>query len=273
MNLIDTPGFNDTIRSDSDILKEISIWLNLTYRANVRLTGIIYLHRVSDNRMGGSAMTNLNMLKKLCGDECLPNVILATTMWSDPALTARYNGTHSSALSIISQFEGRPPIVLDIQRQMVDEGRMLLQTTAGRFVDEGLLAKKTGLLHELEAARQEAMSAQREKDDAFAQDIEKPKMEIRRKLFQAEMQRRSLNADLQSRLKERDEQMQRLVQQAGGPGFQAIAIDVAKGLGNLGPAILAMVGEVFPGTAPIVAALMVGVKALRFIFEAVKGIM
>src|SRR5205809_696574 len=82
VHLVDTPGFNDTNKSDTDTLNEIAVWLAMTYRADVRLTGIVYLHRISDNRMTGSAVHNLNMFKKLCGDDCLPNVTLATTMWS-----------------------------------------------------------------------------------------------------------------------------------------------------------------------------------------------
>ena len=79
--LIDTPGFDDTNRSDSEVLREIASWLTASYAAKVRLSGIIYLHRISDVRMQGSAKRNLFMFKKLCGPDSLGNVILATTMW------------------------------------------------------------------------------------------------------------------------------------------------------------------------------------------------
>ena len=79
--LIDTPGFDDTNRSDSEVLREIASWLTASYAAKIRLSGIIYLHRISDVRMQGSAKRNLFMFKKLCGPNALNNVILATTMW------------------------------------------------------------------------------------------------------------------------------------------------------------------------------------------------
>ena len=79
--LIDTPGFDDTNRSDNEVLCEIASWLTTSYTAKVRLNGIIYLHRISDLRMQGSAKKNLFMFKKLCGPDALKNVILATTMW------------------------------------------------------------------------------------------------------------------------------------------------------------------------------------------------
>lgn len=50
--------------------------------AEVRLNGIIYLHRITDVRMQGSAKKNLLMFKQLCGPDALKNVVLATTMWS-----------------------------------------------------------------------------------------------------------------------------------------------------------------------------------------------
>lgn len=79
--LVDTPGFDDTNLSDVDVLTKIADWMRQTYDEGVLLSGIIYLHRISDNRMEGSETLNLRMFKKLCGMDNLKNVILATTMW------------------------------------------------------------------------------------------------------------------------------------------------------------------------------------------------
>jgi hypothetical protein len=78
--LIDTPGFDDTHRSDTEILRELARWLKDSYNNNIKLNGIVYFHRISDVRMQGSAKKNLLMFKKLCGDDSLKNVILATSM-------------------------------------------------------------------------------------------------------------------------------------------------------------------------------------------------
>lgn len=78
---IDPLGFDDTYRTDIDVLRMLADWLNQTYQANVRLGGVIYLHRIGDNRMAGSAMKNLRMFSKLCGDDALSLVVLVTTMW------------------------------------------------------------------------------------------------------------------------------------------------------------------------------------------------
>ncbi|KAI5997328.1 hypothetical protein F5J12DRAFT_957252 [Pisolithus orientalis] len=52
--LVDTPGFDDTYRSDRDILHTTVEWLEKKYRGNVKLRGIIYTGRITGSRMSGS---------------------------------------------------------------------------------------------------------------------------------------------------------------------------------------------------------------------------
>jgi methyl-accepting chemotaxis protein len=53
------------------------------YEGTIKLAGIIYLHRISDNRMAGTPLRNLRMFGRLCGDDAIGNVILVTTMWGN----------------------------------------------------------------------------------------------------------------------------------------------------------------------------------------------
>lgn len=41
------------------------------------------MHRITDPRMRGTSVSNMNMFRKLCGPECFENVILATTFWGE----------------------------------------------------------------------------------------------------------------------------------------------------------------------------------------------
>lgn len=82
IHLIDTPGFDDTNRGDTAVLKDIATWLGETYKNQIRLSGVLYLHRIIDVRMAGSAKRNLLMFIELCGSDCFKHVVLATTMWS-----------------------------------------------------------------------------------------------------------------------------------------------------------------------------------------------
>ncbi|KAH8702821.1 P-loop containing nucleoside triphosphate hydrolase protein, partial [Phaeosphaeriaceae sp. PMI808] len=79
--LIDTPGFDDSYRSNDEIVKTILVWLEESYRSRKLLSGIIYLHRISDPRMQGSSLENIRMFRRLCGFEALKNVLLVTTFW------------------------------------------------------------------------------------------------------------------------------------------------------------------------------------------------
>ena len=51
------------------------------YGKDFRLSGLIYVHRISDTRVGGSSRRNLRMFQELCGSESLKNVVIVTTMW------------------------------------------------------------------------------------------------------------------------------------------------------------------------------------------------
>jgi len=56
--------------------------LNLVrYRRKNQVSAIIYLHRITDNRLSGSAARNLRMFGKLVGQERAPNVVMVSTMW------------------------------------------------------------------------------------------------------------------------------------------------------------------------------------------------
>ncbi|TVY85397.1 hypothetical protein LSUE1_G000042 [Lachnellula suecica] len=78
--LIDTPGFDDQILTDKDVLGMIAAWLQNS-RPAVKLTGIIYLYRINDNRLHGSSQRAFRMFNRLCGDDYSPNIVLATTFW------------------------------------------------------------------------------------------------------------------------------------------------------------------------------------------------
>lgn len=97
-------------------------------------------------------------MRKLCGDDTLAHVVIATTMWSDvetelaekrqrqlaasdaffkPALDKgarllRHANTVESAHSIIRELIGLPPEPLQIQRETVEERKELVETHAGQ---------------------------------------------------------------------------------------------------------------------------------------------
>lgn len=200
--LVDTPGFDDTDRKDTDILKEIATWLTKTYKQNIHLSGILYLHRISDNRMGGCAHRNLVMFKKLYGPEGVKNVIFLTTFWekvegSDGdtreqtlkttekfwgyfvergAQVQRHWNNHDSAIAVIQNFvplditQSPQHVKLAIQTEMVDSHKDLDQTSAGLELQGELQKEREKMLQELE---ERAKEIQEEKDQELREILRK----------------------------------------------------------------------------------------------------
>lgn len=172
--VVDTPGFDDdTVGvTDADTLHQIAKMLTKQCDMKMRLKGIIYLQRISDNRIGHSGRRALRILREICGDSALENVILTTTRWGenrdghdeeretylledvwDPLLRMRagkqrYHGTPDSAIGIVQDLLGRDEVLLDIQKEIFD-GRELGKTSAGALV--------TGNLEELQVELEKSL--------------------------------------------------------------------------------------------------------------------
>ncbi|KAF9447816.1 hypothetical protein P691DRAFT_760434 [Macrolepiota fuliginosa MF-IS2] len=182
--LVDTPGFDDTKLSDLEVLNIIAKWLKDARQDSLELSGILYLHRISDNRMAGTPLKNLGMFKKLCGDTFFERVILTTTMWPEigdelkacesrerelrkeywvdmigrGSTTMRFENTPETAWNILNsiidaEFGRRfDSAVLKIQEELVDQGKKLPKTEAGiqlhGFIEE-LVEKQNDILRRL----------------------------------------------------------------------------------------------------------------------------
>ena len=90
VTLIDTLGFDDTERSDVDVIQLIADYLQETYAQGVLLTGVILLQPVTGNRVQGSEKKRLRLFKKVCGDDTFSYVVIATTIWT--YLADQYEG-------------------------------------------------------------------------------------------------------------------------------------------------------------------------------------
>ncbi|KAH7360312.1 P-loop containing nucleoside triphosphate hydrolase protein [Rhexocercosporidium sp. MPI-PUGE-AT-0058] len=79
--LIDTRGFSDS--EVSDVQNILGLAQSLCSREPCAIQGVIYLHSIKETRFTGTAQANLDLLQAICGDDFLPHVILATSMWDD----------------------------------------------------------------------------------------------------------------------------------------------------------------------------------------------
>ncbi|KAF7544065.1 hypothetical protein G7Z17_g10240 [Cylindrodendrum hubeiense] len=100
--LIDTPGFDDTIRSNIDTLEILATYLGASYANGVRIHGLIMLHSIANNRMTWSSLRSIEMMKAMCGFKFYDNLAIAMTMWPEtpgPADTATAEGRYAELLS------------------------------------------------------------------------------------------------------------------------------------------------------------------------------
>jgi len=175
---IDTPGFDDTLKPDVEILTTIANLLVKVYKQKVNLAAIIYMHKIDDNRMSGPLRKNLTMFTSICGQEAMPHVVIATSMWGnvDPVQgakreeelkgdfwkdilaagcrTQRFDKTYESAWRIINAVvDERPGAVPLLAQEMVDRRRRLNETDAHEHAKaprgfwskfRGLFSKKPG---------------------------------------------------------------------------------------------------------------------------------
>ena len=136
------------------------------------------------------------MFRHLCGDSALKNVVLVTNMWGKvtqdvgeareqelsnkffkPALEkgaqlVRYHDTAQSSHDIIRLIMKNDPAALQIQRELVDEGKNIKDTAAGEVVSEEInrLIKR----HEadMEALREELRHALENRDEETRAELE-----------------------------------------------------------------------------------------------------
>ncbi|KAF8229791.1 hypothetical protein L208DRAFT_1401514 [Tricholoma matsutake] len=88
--LVDTPGFNNDA-TDARIVLMITSWLEKSYKRITALR-IVYVHRISDNRLVESPLQYLQMLASFLGHGRIGSVVLATTMWHTTVNQARAKG-------------------------------------------------------------------------------------------------------------------------------------------------------------------------------------
>ncbi|KAJ3558522.1 hypothetical protein NPX13_g9688 [Xylaria arbuscula] len=166
VRFVDTPGFSDTNLSDSEVLQLIADYLAAAYKNDMKLSGIIYLHPISDTRVTHHATKNLQMFQKLTGEQNLKNVILATSMWDRvsreegfareqelknkfwkvllafEAKAVRYAGTTESARAIAQQLMANKPFFVRLQKEMGKDNKALRDTAAGQQVMMELVKMK-----------------------------------------------------------------------------------------------------------------------------------
>ena len=143
------------------------------------------------------------MLRDLCGDSTLKNVVLVTNMWGGvspeigearenelasrffkPVLDkgaqmVRHHNTIQSAHDIIRRIMENRPVALQIQRELVDQRKDITDTAAGVAVNEELTELIKRHQAELGGLREEMEQALKERDTEMRQELEEERRKLR----------------------------------------------------------------------------------------------
>lgn len=197
VRFVDTPGFSDTHLSDTEVLEMIADYLAAAYSQKMRLSGIIYLHPISDNRFTHHMAKNLEMFKKLTGQKNLKNVVLTTSMWDRVgeveggrreiqlretywnlllafgAKMGRFDGTARSAREVASEFLGAntEPFYVQLQEEMGKGHKSLKDTAAGQEIMQELARLREKHEQELKEMKEMMMRTSAEENKAAADAV------------------------------------------------------------------------------------------------------
>lgn len=221
VTLIDTPGFDDTTKSDAEVLKAIAEFLARMRRQNQKLHGVIYLHRITDNRMGGTALRNFRMFRELCGIKALASCVIVLNMWNEvsedvatarerelretdiffkPAMDAGASMLHhtnspSSAQEILRDVVKKEPVVLQIQEEIVEQGKPIYETSAGVALLGDLAARQQRQLAQLQEMQRELEEAIEQQNESDRRELEEIEAGIKAKTAQLERDQEFIRKD------------------------------------------------------------------------------
>lgn len=177
--------------------------------------------------MEGSALRNLMMFRKLCGDKPLENVILATTFWGkvDPSMaekrenelrtTPDFWGQMLQKGSRVERYRNREDglhmmdillqkkvITLEIQHEMVDQAKPLGETQAGQAVNEELTRLEAKHRADTQQLKKEMEEAIKNHDKEMQENLKAQQERVDREINKINLQREQLNAERRAERRE-----------------------------------------------------------------------
>ena len=186
----------------------------------MKLAGVIYFHRISEERWKRSDTRSFGWLRRICGEETLRNVVLTTNMWGNvtpeigaareeqlaaefvkPALDGgaqlrRHHdtteSTHQIIRAILNNHRTRAP--LQVQRELIDERREFDHTTVGEGINREVDERTRGLERLIEELQGE-LNTVRGRENETRQQLNAEIAELRATIANLAQRSRDMNAD------------------------------------------------------------------------------
>ncbi|KIM40745.1 hypothetical protein M413DRAFT_167210 [Hebeloma cylindrosporum] len=270
ISFIDTPGFDDTNLSDTNILNMIAAYLSCSYEHGKSLSGVIYMHRILDNRVGGISTRNFRMFRKLCGEDSLRSVVIATTMWDQAEITvgedreqelaskdnffkpalekgarlARHNNTLESAQAIIRSIIQQSPssVTLQIQEEL-GRGLCISETQAGKELGRELNEQMERHREEMRGLIGEIQETTRVRDEESRQELTRERVRMEAVMARLQMDSANIVRGYQDALSLVEERLRRAEaatsKQRQAEGNRAVGGDEHQGQQTHSPAVQA----------------------------------
>lgn len=164
--------------------------------------------------MGGISKRSIRLFEKLCGDDCLKNVVIVMNMWNKvtqaegeareeelknderffrhavakKAKFGRHDNSLGSARRITRIVFSNTPTPLDVQRGLVDQNKAFFSTSVGVEINRDLQNRIRKQREEMGSLRDELAEAKRDKDERATAELlaERKKSRIALTRFQKE---------------------------------------------------------------------------------------
>lgn len=185
--------------------------------------GILYVHRITDNRMSGSTLTNLRVFRNFIGKEAFKNLVFVTNRWTDPpnpqherfeadlisnekyfgkavkegaragpAFRIKENAKHLEVQeTLLDLFLSYDPVITQNQKETIDEHISPDQTQAGRVVNEALNRLRAEKDAEMAILLKE-LNTLEEREAEAREEIQREIEELKRQKDEAKMEQDSL---------------------------------------------------------------------------------
>ena len=196
VHLVDTPGFDDTDRTDSNVLQEIASFPRVSFQAGLKL---------NDNRLQGSSMRSMSMFRNIINGSIYENIVLATTIWESLDLEdgikretsliehsddrgmskqegcqiRRHKNTKTSGMELINFFvkERTDKVILDLQEDLVTKKKDLVDTAAGKEARDQFAEGIQQARRDLEITKAELREALRAQDKQWVLQLHREKID------------------------------------------------------------------------------------------------
>ena len=183
------------------------------------------------------------MFRELCGDSTLKNVVLVTNMWGEVSLEdgedrenqlsdkffkpvidkgaqmVRHHNTAQSSHDIIRRIMENHPVVLQIQQELVDDRKGIVDTSAGGVINQELNHQIKRYEAELRKVQEDMIRALKKKDEETRQEFEEDRREMQEKMdkMRKDSEEMALRyAETKQRMEAKVKEMERQIEELRG---------------------------------------------------------